>query len=239
VGRIYNCNIIYKSRGSGILLKNNNEGSFTVEATLVFSTVLIAIMVLIYICMMLYRQSYVQTIADRAAGRGAEVWSSPYKDMFMAQITTDKMEDPNLYWRIIDNDKDVKKSKIEKYIEYMLKSDVVFGQAKDLKINADICSDYIIYKKLRVTVSAKYKTPAGSLLKMVGLGEYVTVTAKSEAVIDEPSEFIRNTDFVVDTAVEVNYKTGNKAGNAISKITEPLKEKFTGMISKIKDFIDK
>ncbi|GAE88793.1 TadE/TadG family type IV pilus assembly protein [Acetivibrio straminisolvens] len=215
----------------------DNRGSFTVEAAIIVPTVILTMFALILISEFLYQKSCIQAIADRTAQRGAEIWNSPSKDMIFGQITLDNMDDIDLYWRIWEMKKRKKKKeeKIEGYVGYLLKDSPVLGEPIDLEINAGIVEDYIVYKKLRVSVEAKYKNPFLSLLKVFGIKNTITIKAHSDAIINEPVEFIRTTDFALDVVKEVDNKLFEGKGGEIVK---DVREGVSNIFLKVKEFLN-
>lgn len=215
----------------------DNKGSFTVEACIVVPVVIISILALIMIGEFLYQQFCIQSIADRTAQRGAEIWNYPAKDMIYGQITKDRMKDVSLYWRIWESDsaRHVKKSKIEEYTKYLVYCDSVLGEPVNVEATADMVEDYIFYKKIRVTVTAEYKNPFASFLKAFGIKNTIKIKAHSDAVINEPVEFIRSTDFAVDVVKEIDNKLFNNKG---SKAVTNKREGFANIFSKVRGFIE-
>ena len=215
----------------------DNRGSFTVEAAIIVPTVILTMFALILISEFLYQKSCIQAIADRTAQRGAEIWNSPSKDMIFGQITLDNMDDIDLYWRIwaMKKRKKKKEEKIEGYVGYLLKDSPVLGEPIDLEINAGIVEDYIVYKKLRVSVEAKYKNPFLSLLKVFGIKNTITIKAHSDAIINEPVEFIRTTDFALDVVKEVDNKLFEGKGGEIVK---DVREGVSNIFLKVKEFLN-
>lgn len=218
-------------------LIKDNRGSFTVEAAVIIPTVILIMFALILISEFLYQKSCIQAIADRTVQRGAEIWNSPSKDMVFGQITLDNMDDADLYWRIweMSDSKKKKESKIEGYAGYLLKESAVLGKPVDLKITAVVVEDYIVYKKIRVNVEAKYKNPFLSLLKVFGIGNTITIKTHSDAIINEPVEFIRTTDFVVDVVEEVDNKVFEGKGGEMVK---DVREGISNVFLKVKDFLN-
>ncbi|HOM03328.1 MAG TPA: pilus assembly protein [Acetivibrio sp.] len=218
-------------------LFKDNTGSFTVEATIIVSTVILTMFALILVSEFLYQKSCIQTIADRTAQRGAEIWNSPSKDMIFGQIVLDNMDDLDLYWRIWESksSKSKKEEKIESYAGYLLKESIIFGKPLEMEITSGIVEDYIVYKKLRVSVKAKYKNPFLSLLRVFGINNTITIKAHSDAIINEPVEFIRTTDFAVDVVREVDNKMFEGKGGEIVK---NVREGFSNIFLKIKDFLN-
>lgn len=171
----------------------------TVEASIVMPVIIFCILALMYGVILMYQQAYIQSVTDRAAERGAAMWPNASKDMNLGKITKGSIADSDLYWRIYDTDMQDKKEKISSFI-----TDRIGGTAPGFMKAQRVSEprvekiDWLLYKKLRVTVEVNYKIPLGSLLKPMGIGDTFKVETTSEAVINEPAEFIRNTDFAVD-----------------------------------------
>ena len=206
---------------------NNERGSFTVEAALVFSTVFFCLLALIYMSLLLYQQVRLQSVASMAAQRGALVWSNPARDMYITRLTQQNLAGGDLYWRIIDTRQDEKKNKISAFIKTQAGSRNALNSVNG-EIQPPSLEDYIIYKKLEVTVSKSYKIPVGNLLKAFGLSDEFRLTATDSAVINEPAEFIRNTDFLIDTGKEIDRK-----------LKLNLAEKGAGILDTVKKALEK
>ncbi|HAA43329.1 MAG TPA: pilus assembly protein [Ruminiclostridium sp.] len=199
----------------------NNKGSITVEATIIVPVVIFTVIALILIGEFLYQHSYIQSVADRTACRGAEIWNNPSKDMIMGYISKDKMKDVCLYWRIpfLESSKarNTKQSKIEEYTKYLMSRVSILDKPETLSVTARMETDYIIYKKIRVTVEAEYKNPFAPFLRVFGLKDTITIRVHSEAVVNEPVEFIRTTDFALDVVKEIDNGLFKGKGNEIVK----------------------
>lgn len=230
-------------------LYKNKKGSFTIEAAVVVPTVLLCLIALIYICLLMYQQVYLQSVANTAAERGAANWSNASMDMYIGRIKESDFKNVSLYWRLVDilplgKASEAKKSRVEDYVKYSLKQYSLFGKGLDdkeiinsregkLSVNCDIC-DYIIYKKVLVSVAEEYNIPlGGSLLKAFGFSSGFTLKADAEAVVNEPAEFIRNTDFVVDTIREYDQKGGGTLTETWNKVNGT----FSNLSGKLKDFL--
>lgn len=218
-----------------------NKGSMTVEASLIFPVIFLAIIALIYITVFLYEQAYVKSIADRAVERGAAIWKNPESDMYIGLVELNDFKENDPYWRIYDTNKATKEAKIESYIENSLKNYSIFLM-RDKKGNMDKnqitveakAKNYIVYKKLTVTVKKKFKLPIGNALSAFGIDNIVEISAKSEALINEPAEFIRSTDLAMDIGKRIDNATGNHIKNIKDKLASFMK----GIGSKISEYLD-
>lgn len=182
------------------------------EASLIFPIVILCIFALIYMCLLLYQKVYIQSLADNAAQRGAATWDNPEKNIELGRVKKAHLKEDGLYWQIkekIGFDAVSKKERLKKYINERLNTYSVLKA--DSQVNVELI-DYIIYKKLVVSIRSDYKIPISNLLKIFGISQYFTVQVESEAVINEPMEFIRNTDFLLDTGKEIIEKNPQLKG---------------------------
>lgn len=218
----------------------NSRGSITVEATIIFPVVLFCVAALIYASMILYQVAYIQSLADKASQRGAAMWIKPAQDkydVYMGRVTLSDIKERDPYWRFVDGKYSDKLQKVEEYVKLQINAFSVLDPSSEAvpgsptspaKITPDAVNvkvdleNFVIYKKLVVTIENKYKLPVGNMLKPFGLSEYITISAKSESVINEPAEFIRNTDLIIDTGKQIDRSTGGKISGTIVSIMEKV-----------------
>lgn len=93
-------------------------------------------------------------------------------------------------------------------------------------INVDI-ENKIIYQNVNVSITAKYPLPA--LFGSFGLPTEFEYTVEAQTAVNDPDEFIRNVDLIIDTCIAIDQQTG---GN-ISKITS----KIGDMAAKLKEYL--
>lgn len=214
----------------------NNKGSTTVEAALIFPFIFLSIIALIYVCIFLYEQAYVKSLADRAAERGAAIWKNPSSDMSISLVKLEHFKENDPYWRIYDNNENPKEKKVEQYLKNSLNEYSILQSrdkearmnTTDIEFSADL-KNYVVYKKLVVNVKKKFKLPIGNALSIFGIDNTVVIEAQSEALINEPAEFIRNTDFAIDMGKRIDAATGNnfeKIRDKALKLINDIKEKF-------------
>ena len=200
----------------------HNRGSIVVEASLIFPIIFLAIVAVLYMCMFLYEKAYLQTLVNMTVQRGAATWNNPKKNTVLGSVAIGDLKSSGLYWRLYDFDKSERIENIKDYITKRFGAYSVLNLFNKQKIDAGKSievniQDSIVYKKLVVTVNLEYKIPAGKFLKIFGLKEKMPISVKAEAVINEPTEFIRNTDFVLD--LEKEFRDKNKAyKNLVEKV---------------------
>jgi hypothetical protein len=205
-------------------IKVYNRGSFTVEAALIFPMIFLIIAALIFLCMMLYQQVYMKAAIDYAANRGAAIWSNPLKGIDDGAVNKKDLGKGGLYWQIYDFHKEDKKSSLKAYLKgtstkssYINKYNIINPSSQDISVDLE---DFIVYKKLEITAVSKYKMPFGGILKLFGSDGYYTIKSEANAVLNEPVEFIRNTDFILDVERELEEKHPDlkKAGDSVRGI---------------------
>ena len=214
------------------LLKHGSRGSFTVEASIIFSTIFFCLIALIYLCLLLYQQAYIQSLAGTAVERGVLIWNNPTRDINTGKVSKRDLSNGGLYWRLWDTNHNQKIEKVRDYIKSNLKTYALLGNSSAKSQVKVELTNYIIYKKLTVEILYYQDLPLGNFLKIFGLKKSFPVHVVAEAVINEPVEFIRNTDFAIDLGNEV---TGGKISEVGPKITDII----NSMQNKLKNFVDK
>ncbi|MCX7749699.1 MAG: pilus assembly protein [Clostridia bacterium] len=203
---------------------SNRKGSMIVEASLVIPIVLAAVFALLYFSLLLYHAAYLQSVADKACERGAVVWTNYAKDMGTGGLRKEELQYDHLYWRVFGIGTEEKQKKVEAYVESKL-DDYIYLQSlhkgQGLKRTHVAYENYFFYKKLVVTIDESYKIPIGGLLNIFGINDGFKVQVRSEAVINEPVEFIRNTDFLLDVEKELENKYPTLK-NSVDKIREVM-----------------
>lgn len=222
---------MYIKKGNVMMMKDKRlsgeAGLFTLEAALIMPVVILTVIVAVFSGMVLCQQLMVQGCADRAAERGAEIWASPGSDAEtgeMGEFNRNETSETNLYWRIRDKDKDEKIGQIKEYASELLSGKTVFIPT-DTTIDVAV-KNYLFYKELKVKVLFKFKLPVAGISLMFGGKGEVSVKAESVVRINEPAEFIRNTDFVIDIGKEIK--------EAFPQIDE-IKNRING---ELKDFLN-
>ena len=125
-----------------------------------------------------------------------------------------------------------KQSKIEEYTKYLMSRVSILDKPETLDVTARMETDYIIYKKIRVTVEAEYKNPFAPVLRVFGLKDTITIRVHSEAVVNEPVEFIRTTDFALDVVKEIDNGVFKGKG---SEVVTDVRKGIGNIFEKIQD----
>ncbi|CAM2982171.1 TadE family protein [Paenibacillus sediminis] len=79
----------------------DSEGSFSLEASLVFPIVLLVTFTLLFFCVYMYQNAILVQVASSAAERAAYSWDNSHKDARNGSFA--KGEYDSLYWRLSDD----------------------------------------------------------------------------------------------------------------------------------------
>lgn len=212
-------------------IKTEKEGYMTVEAAMVFSVLFFSLIFILFMGMVLYQEVNLQGLAVRASERGSVIYSSRVSDMSSGMKTLDDflIRDPYRNVPFMDSGKKSDyTSVINTYINQNLgKYDVISGEVHNSGNYVEI-EDYLIEKRVKVTIESGYRLPVDSIAEMFGQdGPFEISTAAVSAVVDSP-DFVRNVDLAMDVvkqtevfgAVEEGY---NKIRDAIDKVKDLLK----------------
>lgn len=212
----------------------NCKGSFTVEAAIIFFTVFVSIIALIYTCQLLYRQALLQTIASKTAQRGAVIWNNESRDMLIMQILPVTISVLDLYKDIFRSQVDFVENtqKINNYIS-LIKGDETSLQGKGISVKDPEIISELIYDRLRITVYGKSRLPAGNILRMFGLKDEIILTATSEAMIHSTSDFIRNTDLVIET-MNLDGISGSQLAQYIPEVVKKFGMSYADILDMFK-----
>jgi hypothetical protein len=203
-----------------------NKGSITVEASLIVPFVIISILAVIYMGLLLYQRAQVQSAADMAAEAGAAVWASGVSEIDTGKPKPDSFEEIKLYRRIFDNDIEERLASIESFaLSTASRNELLHPIVTD---STAVIKDYAVCRKLEITVVKYYHIPLGNLLKIFGGSGAVEIRVKALSSIDEPVEFIRTTDFILDLEKKLENNNpsvrnlGDKTRNEMSEIKGKL-----------------
>lgn len=223
---------VYVFGDEGLNKKTKGEkGSMTLETSIVFCAVFFCIVAVIYICLLIYHQTCNEALAERTSRKVASTWNNLYEDMFIKKKTTQELSKNQLYEEFVDEEIDKKRLKAVKYIAFyhdpfkVLKS---YNSGIEMRIQ-----NSIVNRKIEICINEQYKLPVGQIFNIVGLNNIFGFSAKSESVINEPTEFINNTDFLVETCNEIDRKYLNGKTN---ETLEEIGKKFNDIFEKAKKY---
>ena len=205
------------------------KGSFTVEASIIIPVMILSIAAVIYMGMLLYQRTIIQSAAETAAGDGAAAWPSGVGDVGTGKMTGDGFDQVKLYRRIIDNDKEKRLELIKSHAEALsVRGELL--KPVDTVVVADI-KDYAVCRKLEVGITKSYVLPLGTFLKIFGGSGKIVISIKAASMLDEPVELIRTTDFILDLEKELEKKNPD-----VKNLGEKTRDTMNGIKTKLDEF---
>lgn len=210
------------------------RGSFTIEAALIFPLLFLVIIATLYICLILYHQVYIQSFADKLAMRAANNWSNSAKRMYDGALTSEGFRDKAIYWHIIDTKQNEKIEKIKEYGKDQYGKHALLFGAGDIRIDVERKRELLIYNRIIIRAEAEMDNPIGDLLKMFGMGKVLTFSVESDAMVNDPAEFVRNLDFAYDCVTRIEHKYGvdmsflEKAKEQVANAFSTINKFFSG-----------
>ncbi len=191
----------------------NSKGSFTVEASMVFSVVFLMVAAFVYLFVIMYQYVNAQSVANEAATKGAYYYVNQTSEKYSSYKINE------MYWRMYDTSKNKKVSAISDYVNKLLNNSILLTE-NNITVNTN---SKILMKNLRIEIQEKYPLPVGNLFDIFGLSPVLSLKAVSTSPLDDNAEFIRNLDIVKD----------------IRNCIQNSDNKWIGEDSKLEDIIDK
>lgn len=205
------------------------RGSFTVEASLVISTLLLLLSAVILSMLLLYQQVTLAWIAKSAAQEAADIWTDSRQTMATGAWDRKERMD-SLYFRIwedallgsrvvtyaanhagqlelvpsvgqeaLDPGRLVDKKLMKLVRQVTQQPAAVLLRPAGTRLQIEY-RNRLVQRKITVILQHKVKVPFADLSRFFGKDGTVTLTGRGVAVITEPQEFVRNVDLLVESA---------------------------------------
>ncbi len=201
------------------------KSSFTLEAVIVMSAILLILCAVLYAFMLLYQNIVTVYAANYAAQQGAVNWINSGIDM----ETGEGKYKEEIYYRIAEfaETKTVKnkKAKIEDMVKEKLKSGILSPKKSDIKVEF---KNYVVQRQVQVEITQELPIPFSGIIQFFGGGKPFEISTKAVAVVPEPAEYIRNIDYIGEIAtslldwVKEKLNLGSD-GEAANKMEDALK----------------
>ncbi len=196
----------------GIYMKKH-KAMFTLEATIVVPTILIAIFAVLFAFQVLYQYIVIEYAASFGAERGAMLWDYDYNDKNFDFVKGSVGEKEELYFDLFGN-KEKKCRKIEDETKRIADSLTLIGG--NITVLATP-KNSIIGSSVEVTVTQDINIPFKRLITYFGK-EDMGLTSKSSASLYDPDEFIRNADYIYELANSIISEVKENFGDINDKI---------------------
>jgi len=211
------------------------RGSYTIEVSIVFAMVVLAIFALLFTFLYMQQKSCLINAVSFAAQQGAELWTDSRRGMEDGKADMDKTEDP-LSYRVFNNllfSNKIYEGHFEKVAAADGKSKLILkmdtgddlpgqkiskiGEALSGRIENTVLkpkntrvkiifSNSVLKGRLTVEIIQEIKVPFGGIKRFFDGKDTLTLRAESMAEVTEPEEYIRNVDF----AIELSRRLGEE-----------------------------
>ncbi len=193
-----------------------------VEAALIVPIVIIAVMVVLYIMLIIFQTSLMQITVNNIAERAAATYYNDSASLISGRTSKEHIASLGLYRRWVPNST-LQQTEFETAALSSLRQKSILKGINSLNIKR---SGNIISQRITVFLNCTYENPLGSLTTLWGLSNKINLRVKAEAAIDDPAEFIRNSDFILETASKV-------------PIISDFEVKWQDIINRIIDYVNK
>lgn len=197
--------------------KSGDKGSFTIEAAMIFPSVVFAVLTLLFASIYMQQKAYLTSAAASAAEIGAELWVSSLgtienpigyrlldnllmsKRSYEGSLVREKGADGSsrLVLRM-NSDNDLpgqKMAMIGEALGKRLERAVLKQENTRVKL---IFSNSGLRKRLIVEIVQDVKVPLGGIKKLLDGKDTLTLYSRSEASVTEPAEYIRDMDLAME-----------------------------------------
>ncbi|SDN82129.1 TadE-like protein [Paenibacillus sp. yr247] len=174
--------------------RDEEEGSFTLEASLVFPLILLCTVTLLFVGMYAYQKVFVQQIARTAAERLAFTWDNSHKDLVTGNYNPSETD--GLYWRLT-------KDSVSDLFGMLTGSGT-----SEVVIPSGIASGHVESKLAKSSALL----PKG----MTGTAKY------SNYLFDHQVEVKLKKPFLIPPALRQWLDSKKTAGRAVSHVVEPV-----------------
>jgi len=211
----------------GVCIFKRQKGSITVEASIIIPIAILSVIAAMCAGTLLYRRACLQSAADNAAEMGILAWNGAGGDIESGETEISRIGGQGLYRRIFDPLEKEKEAWLAGYAASEQGAPSILGKPeRHVSVEVKNC---LIFKKLAVTIEETYRPPFGKLAGIFGFGEIYALKAGAEAIVNDPAEFIRNTDFVIDIEKELEkkYPGFGSLADEVRKVMADVKEKIS------------
>lgn len=201
-------------------MNNKMKGSYTIEAVVVMSTVLIALFAVLYAFMLLYQNVVIIYAASYGAQQGARSWINTGISMDGYSYEYDTTLYSDVAELFDGGQTDEKKKRVEDCVREKLKKSVINSKSAEIKVDFD---KNIFKRKVTVEINQKVPIPFSGIAKYFNKGKPVSLNAKMEAIVPAPEDFIRNIDYAYAWVTAFKDWIEDKADESNSNVAKVIK----------------
>lgn len=217
------------------LVNDNSRGSFTVEISMIFTVIVMAVITLLFTFVYMHQKAYLMSAAAFAAQQGAELWRDSGRSMENGEAYMGKHMAP-LSYRIFDNlllsEKTFEGYLVEEKGDngspvLALRMDTgdglvgrkaaAIGDALAKRLGGSILkpeetrvrvkySNNGLSGRISVEIKQEIKIPLGGMKRFLDGKATISLVGSAISKVAEPAEYIRN----IDLAVELSRRLGEE-----------------------------
>lgn len=173
-----------------------HKGSFTIEATIVMSSILIILFAVLYAFTIIYQQCLISVIAARQADKASAGWITG-NDLYyhIGEFNSENYSDKLGYW--------------EEETKKLMETVTMMGG--NIEVNADF-ERKLFGRNIKITIEQNVVIPFEAVAKFFNDGKPMKLKATAVSKIVEPTEYIRNIDYSTEIISVIADWIGEKLG---------------------------
>jgi len=178
------------------------RGSISIEASLIFPLVLFVLMITIYIMIYAHEMTCLKGIANRAVLEIQKHYENTnYSDRIQRALYFDEFSE------------DMIREQMTKVIKKDAKEQLLIKDKDNIQVEIKK-QNYLIYERYELTIRKEIRGPIKSL------GKWMNIVQKSSTKYFQPTQCIRDMDFIDDLTSEI-------------EVIKPIKNKYYDILEKI------
>lgn len=215
----------------------NESGSSIVEYVIIFPFVIVVVYMLLFSCLVIHDRSTLDGAVSRGAIYAAHCISDPnYSDIVHNSQGSGEIGELDLDYNLTsfsfsqigknihvygllkgNADREIEQDVKDTVLKIVEKTRIPWKDIDIDSVNVSV-TNKLYYKEVTVSAGATYPLP--KLFGAFGLPTDFSYEVSATSLINDPDEFIRNADLVVDLIASVDQKTGGTIEKAIKKLEE-------------------
>jgi hypothetical protein len=172
--------------------------------------------------LIIFQTSFMQLSANSIAERAAATYYNDRASFTSGRTSKENIARLDLYRRWSSNSSFQQNDFETDALNTLQRKSILKGSSTyDIERSGNIIS-----QRITVRLNCTYENPFGALTTLWGLKNKISLSVRAEAAINDPAEFIRNSDFIMETASTI-------------PIISDFEAKWQDIINKIVDYVNK
>lgn len=216
-------------------LIKNEQGNSLLENIIILPLIFIIIYALIMTAFVLHDRSTLEAAAKRGAIYASHCISNPNYDNILNKSGNQKGKlDTSIeassqlsfsgigkniqpYRYITGSTKQGLEDKVRQEVLAIIRETKIPWREIDTETIQCDTRNYVIYQDVTVSIDGKYPIP--KFFEIIGLDNQFTYTVAARMTVNDPDEFVRNADLIVDTITHIDNISGGHLGDITEKIS--------------------